>query len=119
MNRRRFIKATASTAALAATSRGNAFVANSQLGANTGPVTVPLLTEDYQVIQRNKDDKGVCGIRIPDDQKETGSFQIRVVDEAERIWMDEKFKPQESGAGGKHILIENIPTGGPYTIRCV
>jgi len=116
MNRRRFIRASAGTAALAATNRANAIPSNSQLGANTAGMTVPLLIEDYQVIQRDKEEKGACLIRIPDNQGRSQDVDVRIVDETGRIWVDGHFKPQESRSVGRHVLIDNIPMGGPYTI---
>jgi hypothetical protein len=122
MNRRQFMRASAGTAALGLSSETEGLGTEGGLGSVPDHKStlgdVPVLTEDYQVIQRDGNNKGACLIRIPSDQKDQkeSAFHLRVVDQAGRIWMDEESHVRGTGPQEKDVLIENIPTGGPYTL---
>jgi len=119
MNRRQFMRAGAGSAALGFSTETKGLGTNGGLGSNADHESrvgdVPVLTEDYQVIQRDSNNKGACLIRIPSDQKES-AFHVHVVDQTGRIWMDEETHIRSTGPQEKDVLIENIPAGGPYTL---
>jgi sialate O-acetylesterase len=121
MNRRQFMRAGTGTAALTLSSEISAVDTDAGIASGAGRAhaqidDVPVLIEDYQVIQRDSADKGACLIGISADEKDSNSH-VRVVDEAGRIWMDEESRVQGGGPQGAHVAIENIPVGGPYTIE--
>jgi hypothetical protein len=90
-----------------------AFAGSSQLRAASA--TSPVLTEDYQVIQRDSSDKGACFIKLPDGQS-TSKFHLQVVDDTGRTWMSETRQSQ-NGSNGPTVFVDGIPTGGPYTVE--
>src|SRR5438309_645155 len=75
MNRRQFMRAGAGSAALGFSTETKGLGTNGGLGSNADHESrvgdVPVLTEDYQVIQRDSNNKGACLIRIPSDQRES------------------------------------------------
>jgi sialate O-acetylesterase len=120
IDRRRFMVTGVSASAISLFCKAQPTKDNSGLPADLergyndgGP---PFLTEDYQVIQRDENDRGNCCIRLSP-QEGASALDVHIVDEAGRIWMDKQVPVQDFGSGGSGIVIESIPVGGPYIIR--
>lgn len=77
---------------------------------------VPTLMEDFQVLQRDDHDQTSCNV-IWADAKVTGPFNATVQDAAGKVLISQKTEGIVRKDGSKSILIEKIPTGGPYYIE--
>jgi sialate O-acetylesterase len=77
---------------------------------------VPKLTEDYQVLQRDEHDQAACNI-VWADAATKGQFTTKVTDATGKVLLSKTLDGVTRKEGGRTILIEKLPVGGPYTIE--
>jgi len=80
-----------------------------------GDRSLPLLAEDFQVLQRDSEDKAVCLINVDGLTEGEARFDVRVTS-GKRTTLSVRAKASPSSNGASAILVENIPVGGPYTV---
>jgi sialate O-acetylesterase len=76
---------------------------------------IALLNENYQVIQRTEDDKGMCRIAFPPTTKHATQCEFQI-DDGQRIVRSGRARWEERPGLGPTALLEGIPVGGPYTV---
>ncbi len=74
-----------------------------------------VLKEDFQVIQRDKEDKADCLVNIDALAKDAVEFIVRVT-EGRKTALSVRAKRRPTSNGVATILVEGIPVGGPYTV---
>jgi sialate O-acetylesterase len=120
INRRQFMLTGAAATALGLAGNAEAFTHDSRLGTNSDRNSsddgIPLLAQDYQVLQRDNNDHGACRMMVPSQEK-ASVLAVHIVDDAGRTWMDTQTPIQNFGSDSAHIVVEKIPVGGPYIIR--
>ena len=76
------------------------------------------LVEDYQVIQRDKNDKGACVVVIPQAALQDAPFKVTIAEESgQSIVQIDAAQLSDAGNGNQGVIIDNIPVGGPYTVE--
>ena len=121
LNRRDVMRLSAGTAFAGVVGKMNFWAAVQEAGPSANPALAladtPRLAEDYQVLQRDGNDRTSCLVAIPDRLQEFSAFRTSVIDEAGRIWVEAEARSQDLAGGTRDIVIENIPTGGPYVVE--
>jgi sialate O-acetylesterase len=74
-----------------------------------------LLREDYQVIQRDREDRGSCVVELPADRQGPARFRFAVGEGGHAV-RSGTLDVRDLGGGRRGLLLEGIPVGGPYTI---
>jgi len=77
------------------------------------------LIEDYQVIQREDDDTASFVVKPPDSVKNDETFEVVAWQEigASETRLKRAVKATSIESVGKVLLVERLPTGGPYSIE--
>lgn len=76
---------------------------------------VTLLREDYQVIQRDERDRGTCAVAVPTALQGVARFRTSV-EGGGRVVRSGEVAPRDLAGGGRGIVLDGIPVGGPYTV---
>ncbi len=76
-----------------------------------------LLKEDYQVLQRDSADASTCTVVLPAALQVASSVTITVEDERGKPIRQAERAPVDLRDGGRAVVIEKLPVGGPYSIR--
>jgi len=81
-----------------------------------GDSGAPILQQDFQVLQRNKDDKANCRVNVDSLSKDAVEYDVRVT-AGEKAVLSVRVRRSTSSSDAAEILVKNIPVGGPYTLR--
>jgi len=76
---------------------------------------ITLLKEDFQVIQRNSDDRGTCLVAMSPQLAEPADCEF-TVDDGKRVIRSGHARPRDRAGLGQTVLLESLPVGGPYTV---
>jgi sialate O-acetylesterase len=76
---------------------------------------IALLHENYQVIQRTADDKGMCRIALTPPMNSATHCEFKI-DDGQRIVHSGTARVADRPGLGRTALLEGIPVGGPYTV---
>ncbi len=74
------------------------------------------LREDYQVLQRDSVDESTCTVVLPATLQIASSLAITVEDARGKPIRQVELAPVDLRDGGRGVVIEKLPVGGPYTI---
>src|SRR5258708_31205305 len=85
-------------------------------GLSPAAANIPHLKEDYQVIQRDAHDQGVCVVHLPEGMARAAGFLIKVVDKEGKSVRASEAMPKARDGKARALLLEGLPLGGPYTI---
>jgi sialate O-acetylesterase len=79
------------------------------------------LAEDYQVLQRGDDDTASFVVKLPDAVKDGTAFKVVAWKElgAAETKLQRPAQAASIASVGKGLLVEGLPTGGPYTVEIV
>jgi hypothetical protein len=82
------------------------------------PTSIRLI-EDYQVVQREDDDTASFVVKLPDSVKNDETFKVIAWQEtgASETRLERAVKATSIESVGKGLLVERLPTGGPYSIE--
>ncbi|HEY1602368.1 MAG TPA: sialate O-acetylesterase [Pirellulales bacterium] len=81
-----------------------------------GQVDRVQLVEDYQVLQRDRNDRASCVMSLPEDAQGISTFVIMVKDEAGNSLWRRETGSIELGDKGRGVPIDDLGVGGPYII---
>jgi len=73
---------------------------------------IPLLKQDYQVIQRYSDSMGTCRVLLDGPWLQSEKINVSIKKESGKIISKKKIKLEEKN----DLVIQDIPVGGPYKI---
>ena len=76
---------------------------------------IALLNENYQVIQRTADDKGMCRVALTPPMNNATRCEFKI-DDGQRIVRSGIARVEDRPGLGRTALLEGIPVGGPYTV---
>src|SRR4051812_1484781 len=79
------------------------------------------LAEDYQVLQRGDDDTASFVVKLPDAVQDGAAYKVVAWQElgAADTRLDRAVRAAAVASVGKGLLVEKLPTGGPYTVEVV
>ena len=89
-------------------------VASSITSALNSPI--PVLKQDYQVIQRDCDSTGNCQVLLDDSSLQSGKIDISIKIAGGKIIYEKSINVDDKIKKNKYVLIQDIPVGGPYKI---
>jgi hypothetical protein len=75
-----------------------------------------LLKEDYQVLQRDSADASTCTVVLPATLQIASCLTITVEDARGKPIRQAERAPVDLRDGGRGVVIEKLPVGGPYAI---
>jgi sialate O-acetylesterase len=76
---------------------------------------ITLLKEDFQLIQRNPDDRGTCLIKMSPEVAEPADCEFTLAD-GKRAIRSGHVRTRDRAGLGQTVLLESLPVGGPYTV---
>src|SRR5579872_3332082 len=74
-----------------------------------------LLREDYQVLQRDSEDRAACAVALTPDLQHAAALFVKIVDARGKLIRQVDAAPIDIGAG-KGVAIDALAVGGPYAV---
>jgi len=79
-----------------------------------GIAQTPRLVDDYQVLQRDENDRAACWVTLPERMKKATKVRVKVSHANGAVLSGQEIEVIDSDRREKGVLLEGLPVGGPY-----